>query len=68
MVKCFVGNCHKRGYNKDITGVMLCDSCYIKKNISIKVECKNNNLSNISKEELYKISTQKIELHFKDYI
>lgn len=57
MVKCYVGSCRKRGYNKDMTGVLLCDECYIKKNIEIKVEFKNKDLAGISKEDLYKLST-----------
>ena len=57
MVKCYTGSCKKRGYNKDMTGVLLCDKCYIKKNIEIKVEFNNKDLAGISKEDLYKMST-----------
>ena len=57
MVKCYSRICRKRGYNKDMTGVLLCDECYVKKNIEIKVEFKNKDLSGISEEDLYKMST-----------
>jgi hypothetical protein len=57
MVKCYTRICRKRGYNKDMTGVLLCDECYVKKNIEIKVEFKNKDLSGISEEDLYKMST-----------
>jgi len=57
MVKCFVGSCRKRGYNKDMTGVLLCDECYTKKNIEIKVKFNNKDLAGISEEDLYKMST-----------
>jgi hypothetical protein len=57
MVKCYTRICRKRGYNKDMTGVLLCDECCVKKNIEIKVEFKNKDLSGISEEDLYKMST-----------
>ena len=57
MVKCFVGSCRKRGYNKDMTGVLLCDECYRKKNIKIKVKFNNKDLAKISEEDLNKMST-----------
>ena len=40
-----------------MTGVLLCDECYIKKNIEIKVEFKHKDLAGISEEDLYKMST-----------
>jgi len=57
MVKCYSRSCQKRGYNKDMTGVLLCDECYIKKNIEIKVKFNNKDLAGISEEDLYKMST-----------
>jgi hypothetical protein len=40
-----------------MTGVLLCDECYIKKNIEIKVKFNNKDLAGISEEDLYKMST-----------
>ncbi len=66
MVKCFIESCYKRGYLKDRSGVLLCYECYTIKNMKIDFKFNNENLGNISKDELYKISTTKVKINIKE--